>query len=645
MAERRAKFAAAVAALLTVLGVMPATAAHASDQSDSAAQQLAERHVPVVMLRTQAHDCDEDGEPFTPMNVDLVLDNQQIALRQVGNGDPTVMRAPGAADLANLGEGFYLDFPGDSLRPGCLYEQDNNRFNEQQPAVVYAHIVRQADHPDELALQYWLFWYYNDWNNKHEGDWEFIQLLFNASTVEEALATEPVSVGYAQHEGGERAGWNSSKLERDGERPVVYTSQRSHASYYSPALYLGRSGAEGFGCDNTRAPSTRVDPRVVVLPDEVTDPSDPLAWINFEGRWGERHSGPNNGPTGPNTKPQWTAPVTWSEGLRDSSFIVPSGDTRGTNLLDTFCGVVEWGSGVYIRFVASPGLVVLAIAAVVALIGFVVRRTSWDIVEPMPLVRRRRLGEIVRVSVRQVRANRATFAATVLLALPVAGIAMLLAVVARRLPFVRGFVEVSDSDGTDGRWLVATMIATGLAILAFVLISAGVAWIVGNGAELRASVRDAAKAVWAKVIGLVVAVVLATVALGVLSLLVVGIPIAVWLFVRWQFTAQVVVLEGLGGRQALARSASLVRRRWFHTALVTLLALGAVGVVGMVVGLVLLIFFTGLPLWVLSAVIALVDVLVMPFAALVLTYLYGDAVASHRTADVTEDVGDVVATP
>jgi hypothetical protein len=76
-----------------------------------------------------------------------------------------------------------------------------------------------------------------------------------------------------------------------------------------------------------------------------------------------------------------------------------------------------------------------------------------------------------------------------------------------------------------------------------------------------------------------------------------------------------------------------------------LLALGAVGVVGMVVGLVLLIFFTGLPLWVLSAVIALVDVLVMPYAALVLTYLYGDAVASHRTADVTEDVGDVVATP
>ena len=95
---------------------MPAAQAHASDPQDSAAQQLAERHVPVVMLRAQAHDCDADGEPFTPMNVDLVLDNPQVALRQVGNGDTTVMRGTRAADLTNLREGFYLDYPGDAMR-------------------------------------------------------------------------------------------------------------------------------------------------------------------------------------------------------------------------------------------------------------------------------------------------------------------------------------------------------------------------------------------------------------------------------------------------------------------------------------------------------------------------------------------------
>ena len=55
---------------------------------------------------------------------------------------------------------------------------------------------------------------------------------------------------------------------------------------------MGRSGSEGFGCDNTDEPSTRVEPEVVLLPDGVDDPADPLAWVDFEGRWGERHASP-----------------------------------------------------------------------------------------------------------------------------------------------------------------------------------------------------------------------------------------------------------------------------------------------------------------------------------------------------------------
>ena len=162
-------------------------------------------------------------------------------MREEGEATP-------AADLFDLGEGFYLDFPGDALAPECVYERDFRRYSDGRRATIYAHIVTQDDRPDELALQYWFFWYYNDWNNKHEGDWEGIQLVFDASTVEEALATEPVSVGYAQHEGGERAGWDDDKLERQGTRPVVYSSAGSHASYFSSAFYLGRSASEGFGC-------------------------------------------------------------------------------------------------------------------------------------------------------------------------------------------------------------------------------------------------------------------------------------------------------------------------------------------------------------------------------------------------------------
>ena len=40
----------------------------------------------------------------------------------------------------------------------------------------------------------------------------------------------------------------------------------------------------------------------IVLPDSVDDPDDPLAWLAFNGRWGERQTGSFNGPTGPATK-------------------------------------------------------------------------------------------------------------------------------------------------------------------------------------------------------------------------------------------------------------------------------------------------------------------------------------------------------
>jgi hypothetical protein len=620
-----------VVLLLTSVGfAAPPTAGAQEDDG----QELVERYAPIVMLRTQEEDCDPDGEPFAPMAVDVLLDNPQILLRQVGRGDPVVMSAPGASDLADLGEGFYLDAPGDALRPGCLYEQDFERFTADQPSVVYAHIARQADRPDRLAVQYWLYWYYNDWNNKHEGDWEFVQVLFPAGSIAEALETDPIGVGYAQHEGGERADWDDDKLEREGTHPIVYSSERSHASYFAPALYMGRGASEGFGCDNTESPSTRVEPEAVLLPDAVDGPDDPLAWVTFEGRWGERHGAPNNGPTGPITKAQWTEPVTWHDGLRDSSFVVPVGDTRGTAVVDAFCDVVAWGSIQFIRFVASPGLMLAVLAGVVALAVFLVRRTSWDLVEPVPLVRRRRIGEIVRVSGRVYRRHAWAFGAVGAIALLVAGLALLIGAVVKRLPFIGDLAVVTDSEGTGGRIVLSSMLAGVVSVLAFVLVSAAVAWLVGGPKGAGIGAAEATRVVGARGWALATSFVPAAIIVVVLGLTVVGIPVAVWLFVRWQFIPQVTMLEAQEGRATLTRSAELVRRRWWHTALVVLVIGAVIGGIGLVVGLVFLLAFTGLPLWALSAIVAVCEVLAMPYGALVMTYLFGDAVAeAARAAD------------
>ena len=633
--------------MLAIVAGLPVRAAAAPTAIAAApgaeAQELAERYAPIVMLKQQDEDCDTYGEPFAPMAVDLVLDNPQVALRQVGNGDPTAMRAPGASDLFGLGEGFYLDFPGDALRPGCLFERDGDRYQAARPSVVYAHIAHQPDRPDLLAVQYWLYWYYNDWNNKHESDWEFVQVLLPASSVTEALDVDPTAVGYAQHEGGERAGWSDAKLDREGTHPVVYSSARSHASYFGSALYMGRGASEGFGCDNTDGPSTRVEPEVVVLPDTVDDPNDPLAWLAFDGRWGERHASPNNGPTGPATKPQWAAPVDWQDGLRDSSFVVPTGDSQAAQLVAAFCNVVEWGSVKFIQLVASPVKVLASFAIVVAIVAFLLRRTSWRKVAPLPVVSRRRAGEIARASASIYRRHPGTFAAVGALAVPVALLALVLGAVLSRLPLIGDLVTVADSEGTGSRLVISSINGGVFTALAFVVVSAAVAWIIGDPSGARPSVRQAVRAVGRRAGHLGTAFVPAAVIVVLLGLTFFGIPVAIWLLVRWQFLAQVTMLEGVGGQRTLVRSAALVRRRWWHTALVAALVTVTVTGIGLVVGLLLLVLFTGLPLWSLSAIVTACEVLLLPFGALVMTLLYGDAVASHaagRTDAASGSDGD-----
>ena len=117
----------------------------------------------------------------------------------------------------------------------------------------------------------------------------------------------------------------------------------------------------------------------------------------------------------------------------------------------------------------------------------------------------------------------------------------------------------------------------------------------------------------------------AVLVIGLLSLTVVGLPIAVWLTVRYQFLTQVTMLEGTRGRQTLARSAALVRGRWLHTGFIAAVTWATIQGVALIVGLLMLIFFTGLPLWAITAAVVLCQIALMPLGAMIVTLLYGDA--------------------
>ncbi len=635
-AARRAVAAATVVILVVLAPVLLLSAPSSAQAPLDQAEQLADRYAPVLKIREQSEECDTGGERFGPVSVDSVLDNDQILLRQVGANNPVMMSGPGAADLFDVGEGFYLDFPGDALAPECVYERDVRRYSRDLEPTVYAHIATQPGAPGQLALQYWFFWYYNDWNNTHEGDWEGIQLLFEADSVEQALASEPVSVGYAQHEGGERADWDDAKLERQGSRPVVYPSVGSHASYFSSALYLGRSGSEGFGCDTTDGPSVEIDPAVVVLPDRVDDPEDPLAWLGFEGRWGERQSGPFNGPTGPTDKERWTEPIEWHEQLRASSVIIPGGDNAAASVANGFCGVVDWGSQQLITLTLNPVVFFVGLVLVVGVVGALARRTDWTPVAPLPIVRRRRAGQIIKAAARLYRSSVGRFLEVGLNYLPIAVVVGALVGLVAQLPVIRSLIDGDIEIGLVG--VVLTLAVGGLGhAVGFVIATATTATLMrGMEADEQLSARAAYRRTFQRLGDLLSGLARSLVFVALLLVSIVGIPWGIRQLVRYQFLSPAVALEGLGSQTALDRSSRLVRGRWLHVAGVVLLLNGVVALVNAVVGLLLLLVLSGLPLWAFSVIVTVFAALVVPYASIGLILLYGDAVAQDDGIEVAE---------
>ncbi|HEX4527448.1 MAG TPA: hypothetical protein VH108_11990, partial [Gaiellaceae bacterium] len=240
-----------LAVSLLALGWCQAASADGLGQQE----KLATRYAPVVRLVAQPEECGH-GEPYLPLDVNALFGVDTVALRGPWNRTDLVKIAPTATDLGKGLYEYHLDFPGNPLDPGCGYEQWARRISAETKPTVYAHVATDPGYPGKLALQYWIFYVFNDWNNLHEGDWEMIQLDFDASTPEEALGRHPVEVGYSQHEGAERAGWGSPKLELvDGTHPVVHVAAGSHANFYDEALYLGSSASQGVGCDDTRGPT------------------------------------------------------------------------------------------------------------------------------------------------------------------------------------------------------------------------------------------------------------------------------------------------------------------------------------------------------------------------------------------------------
>ena len=609
----------ALLALLAAAGLAVVPAARADFAAEEA---LATKYAPVVRLVEQAQECGY-GESYRPIDVDAIFSEQTVSLRGPWNPTDLVNIAPAAEDLPGLYE-YHLDFPGSALDPGCGYEKWARRITEGRPPTVYAHVTTDPKHPGKLALQYWFYYPFNDWNNTHEGDWEMIQLVFDTDDPHEALSRAPVEVGYSQHEGAERATWGGDKLEIvDGTHPVVYPAAGSHANFYEPALHLGRSASEGVGCDDTTGPSTEIRPVVRTIPSAPASASKAFPWITYEGRWGELQRAFFNGPTGPNQKTQWTEPIRWSEeSWRDKSYAVPAGGALGTDATDFFCGAVAAGSNAIRKMAENPLPIVAALLVLVALIVLIIIRTTWRPSTPFRLARRRGWGQILTASARTYRKRLPLVLGIGALFVPLSVIVTLVQTVFLRFSSVVGIHTEAESDTLLALFVLA--VGTALTMLGVGLVQAATTRALveideGRGVGPVRAYRLALDSIWPLLGALVIAVFVAS----LLATSIFLIPIAIWLIVRWALIVLTVELEELRPRAALRRSGRLVSHAWLKVAFLTIVGGALALAAGPFIGA-LLIFVTSIPFAFINVIAGLVYAVTMPFVAIATTYVYFD---------------------
>jgi hypothetical protein len=163
-----------------------------------------------------------------------------------------------------------------------------------------------ARHDDQgrLWLQYWCFYYYNDFQlagpllsgGKHEGDWELVQILLGADE-------KPVQAVYAQHKAGETKPWSAvRKAPSSADTPLVFVARGSHAAYFTPGSHW-----TGVWFDNADGKGPKIDPALVVLGD------DQPGWALWPGWWGDTKATSSpidaNSPRGPAGHPSWHNPA------------------------------------------------------------------------------------------------------------------------------------------------------------------------------------------------------------------------------------------------------------------------------------------------------------------------------------------------
>jgi len=304
---------AAWIALLILLSVGTAHAQGTVPPPSDSDLALAQRYAPALYFHPD--------ELFRPQPVEVLVSQSRLRLARPGWFDVNILNHLSVRDLFLYhGAEYFLDawYGDEGASDYKNYSAHRTRYATLlspeaggPPITAYARVVREDDH---IVVQYWLFYYYNDWFNKHEGDWEMVQVILDEEET-------PQWAVFSQHHGGTRRPWSAVRVE-EGTHPAVYVALGSHANYFwGDEVYpnIRSMGNASFVVMDRTGRVGPVIPEVHLLPEQeeaVEENPDAWAgeeWLCFEGNWGERALQADfGGPHGPAQKGmQWDQPFAW----------------------------------------------------------------------------------------------------------------------------------------------------------------------------------------------------------------------------------------------------------------------------------------------------------------------------------------------
>jgi hypothetical protein len=223
---------------------------------------------------------------------------------------------PGQAQLSLEYLGAAYPDGGGTAEPSDQISDSRRDYRDQYVALRTEQRERYAnrmygrakeDSDGRLWLQYWFFYFYNDYNlagnfGLHEGDWEMVQLRVHEEQPDLAV--------YAQHTHAEKATWDQVEKAPDApDTPLVYVARGSHASYFTDGYHETEAWYD-------LADGKRHTPELTL---EVVGDAEP-AWVSWPGRWGDTKPRIKDleqpSPDGPCRHKQWKDPKRLLEDAR-----------------------------------------------------------------------------------------------------------------------------------------------------------------------------------------------------------------------------------------------------------------------------------------------------------------------------------------